>query len=172
MLATTIRPFDTSCSSLTTREVPVHKIVDILHVTHAPERIEEYRRAMLSGTSFPPISVFPIAGRFIITDGHKRFAACRAIEIAALAVELWRARELFEDQLAQLLHNLRKWRLAISTIHNGTEARRQGMDLLVPILLHWRRVALSLWGLVVKPLHPATGDVQGDSSITQTRRPG
>ena len=160
-MAEMIRPFDTSFTPLETRAVPIHRIVDILHVTHAPDRIDEYRRAMLSGNRFPPISVIRMGRSFVITDGHKRFAACRAIGITTLDVELWTAGKLVADQIAQARRYSRLWWRTLSGLHRGRRARRQAWALVKSTLFHWWRVAVSLWGVVVNPRHPASGGIRG-----------
>lgn len=146
-------PFDTSGTSLPTRVVRVDQIVDLLNVPHAQQQIEAYRQAMLDGSKFPPISVFRLGRRFIITDGHKRFAAALDLGLSELDVELWTVRELAADLLAQLgRHSRAGWRAATG-LYRGGEARREGARFAASTLRHWRRMATSLWILIVRPRH-------------------
>lgn len=143
--------FDTSGTSLPTRVVRVDQIVDLLHVSHAQRQIEEYRQAMLDGSNFPPISVIRLGQQFVITDGHKRFAAALDLGLREMDVELWTVRDLTADLLGQLgRHSRAGWR-AVAGLHHGKEARREGARFAVSTLLHWRRMATSLWILIVRP---------------------
>ncbi len=72
-----------------TRVVPTTQLVDLFTTTHAAERIESYRLAMVEGQRFPPISVIRVGRRFVIADGHKRFRACQALGARHVTVELY-----------------------------------------------------------------------------------
>jgi hypothetical protein len=105
---------------------------------------------MLEGSAFPPISVFCLGRRFVITDGHKRFAAASALGLNELEVEVWTVGELIADLLGQLdRHGRAGWRAATS-LFRGREARRQGARFAASTLLHWRRMAVSLWTLIFR----------------------
>ncbi len=143
-------PFDTSRTSLPTQIVRVDQIVDLLNVSHAQPQIAEYRQAMHCGSKFPPISVFRLGRKFVITDGHKRFAAALDLGLSEVDVELWTVRDLTADLLAQLgRHSRAGWR-AVTGLHHGREARREGAIFAASTVLHWRRMAASLWNLIFK----------------------
>jgi len=165
--------FDTSGTSLPTRVVRVNQIVDLLHVSHAQQQIADYRQAMRDGSRFPPISVIRLGHLFFITDGHKRFAAASDLGMKEMAVELWTVRELTADLLAQLgRHSRAGWR-AVTGLHHGREARREGALFAVSTLLHWRRMATSLWILIVRPRKSRDpGDVPHPSAGGSGRRAG
>jgi len=133
--------FDATLAAGPTRIVPVSGIVDLLSITHAPDRIEDYRVAMLRGSLFPPIAVVRLFGRLIVADGHKRLAACAALGASRIPVEVWGLRRFLRDQARQVAKNARK---------NGTILRtllrdpREAARLLATTLRHWRRVAVCL----------------------------
>lgn len=144
-------PFDTCKTSLPTRVVRVDQIVDLLLGSYAQQRIADYQQAMHDGSKFPPISVIRLGQRFVITDGHKRFAAALGIGLSEMEVELWTFREVAADLLAQLgRHSRAGWR-AVTGLYRGGEARREGARFAASTLLHWRRMATSLWILIVRP---------------------
>lgn len=133
--------FDPSLARFPTRVLLVEEVVDLLAITHAPERVEEYRLRMLAGERFPPVSVIRLAGRFIVADGHKRLTACRALDVREISVELWTWSRLLRDQGRQALRNVGK---------NATILRRSLSDpaeaarLFKSTLRHWARVAVCL----------------------------
>ena len=135
--------FDPGLARFPTARVSVSRIVDPLAVSHAPERIEEYRRAMESGDRFPPISVVRIADRFYVADGHKRFAACRALGAREIPVELWPVRRWFADQCRQLAGKLRQWREVAGAIRDPA-LRPRARRLIADTRGHWMRIARSL----------------------------
>jgi len=155
-------PFDTSGTSLPTRVVRVDQIVDLLHVSHAQQQIAAFRQAMLDGSRFPPISVFRLGQKFVITDGHKRFSAALNLGLSEVDVELWTVRELTADLLAQFgRHSRAGWR-AVTGLHHGREARYEGARFAASTLLHWRRMAASLWILIVRPRNQRDQDGASD----------
>ena len=111
--------FDTSLARSPTRALPVSAVIDLLHVTHAPERIAEFREAMQRGESFPPVSVVRLAGRFFLADGHKRFSAYRSLPVRDIRVEVWSTRRWLHDQWRQL---------ACKTAQQVRLAARMGFD--------------------------------------------
>lgn len=133
--------FDSSLANSPTRTLPVARVIDPLPRSHVPERVEEYRRAMLQGDLFPPVSVIRFAGKFFLADGHKRFAAYRMFAPRHVTVEVWTHRRWVCDQAGQLVRNFRKngaiLRLAFTN-------RREAARLLIATVGHWRRVALCL----------------------------
>jgi hypothetical protein len=48
------RGFDGGLAGHPTRELPVAEVVDLLELTHAADRIREYRERMRAGDLFPP----------------------------------------------------------------------------------------------------------------------
>ena len=123
--------------------LPLEQIVDLLPVSHAPERIEDYRSAMARGDRFPPIAVVRIGGRYFVADGHKRLSAYKRLNRAPLVVEVWTARRWLRDQWAQFVHKTRQQaRLArrLGNPHGRAQARRLALD----TLGHWRRMARSV----------------------------
>jgi len=136
-----IGEFDPQLARFATIELPCSSIVDLLPLTHAPDRVARYRERMQSGDRFPPISVIRLGGRYVIADGHKRFSAYRTLGADRILVEVWPLHRWARDQWDQVVGNARKngrilrlsvtdppaaWRLACSTLR------------------HWRRVATSL----------------------------
>jgi len=140
----TPRCFDESRATSATRIVPVAAVVDLLHVTHAPERIATYRAAMQRGDCFPPIAVVCIAGRLFIADGHKRFSAYRSFGTADIVVEVWPLRRWLKDQRRQAVHKTRQqWRI-IRRSAVDPQARAQAVRLFWDTLGHWKRIGASL----------------------------
>ena len=138
--------FDPALAAFPTRRVPIDTVVDLLHVSHAPERIAAYRCAMERGERFPPISVVRIAGRLLIADGHKRFSAYRSLAATDIVVEVWTPRRWFRDQCGQFLRKSRQqWTLLLRSVHDRG-ARAQARRLFWDTIGHWRRVGLSLAG--------------------------
>ncbi len=143
-------PFDPSGTSTPTQVVRVDQIVDLLNVSHAQPQIAAYRQAMLDGSKFPPISVFRLGRKFVITDGHKRFAAALNLGLSEMDVELWTVRDVAADLLAQLGRHCRAGWRAVTGLFHGGEARREGAIFAASTVLHWRRMAASLWNLIFK----------------------
>lgn len=143
--------FDPERALLPARRVPVARVVDLLAVPHAPERVAAYRAAMLAGERFPPISVLPFAGRFWIADGHKRWSAYRELGTAEVWVELWTARCWLRDQARQVAGTGRRLGRALALLRVRP---REGLALLAAAPLHWWRVARSLAGHVAAAARP------------------
>lgn len=136
--------FDATRAEFPTRVLPVEDVVDPLPLSHAPERIEQYRAAMASGDRFPPIAVVRIGRRFFVADGHKRFSAFRALNGTEILVEVWTIRRWLRDQWGQFAHTTsRQVSLALRSLADA-EARREVARLAVDTAGHWRRVARSL----------------------------
>lgn len=135
------QPFDARLAEFPTGVVPIDRVIDLLAVSHAPDRISVYRDAMIRGDRFPPVSVLSLAGRFVVADGHKRLTAYRAFGTSEILVEVWPFGRFVRDQLDQARANARKNReIAVRCVTDPREARR----LLLATLLHWRRVVVSL----------------------------
>ncbi len=138
--------FDPALAAFPTRRVPIDAVVDLLHVSHAPERIAAYRRAMECGERFPPISVVPLAGHLFVADGHKRFSAYRSLGVADIVVEVWTLRRWFRDQCGQFLRKSRQQRTLLWHSLHDRGARAQAARVFWDTIGHWRRIALSLAG--------------------------
>jgi len=141
-----LAPFDPALARAPTSLLSIDRIVDPLEVTHAAERIAAYRSAMANGDRFPPIAVVALLGRFLVADGHKRFAAVRALEPPpqAIVVELWSIRRWLADHRRQL--GRKSWEIAgiVVRVPFDAAARRAAVRLAIDTVLHWRRIGRSL----------------------------
>jgi hypothetical protein len=121
--------------------VPEDEVIDLLHVTHASERIAEYAQAMREGARFPPIAVVRLFGRVLVADGHKRLAAARACGLRELPVEVWPWRRWFADQCEQAARQARKH---LDILLLLPRRPREAAALAGSTFQHWWRVARSL----------------------------
>jgi len=136
-----MKPFDAARANGRVRLVRAAEVVDLLPISHAPEQIAAYAEAMRRGDAFPPVSVLPVAGRLLLADGHKRLAACRALGVEEIPVEVWTFARWLRDQAQQARRNAAKNRkIAARALRDPRAAAR----LLGTTLSHWKRVALSL----------------------------
>lgn len=138
------RCFDETRAEFPTQQLAVAVLVDLLHVTHAPERIADYRGAMERGDRFPPISVVRLGPRFYVADGHKRFAAYRSLPVDTIVVEVWPLRRWLLDQWGQFSRKTRQqarllWRMPVDR-----RSRAEARELFWSTVRHWRRVTRSL----------------------------
>jgi hypothetical protein len=136
--------FDVADAEFPTRVVRVDEIVDLLAVSHAPERIAAYRDAMAAGARFPPIAVLRCGRRYLIADGHKRFSAYKQLSAAPLAVQVWTLRRCLRDQWQQLG---RKTRQQADLLRGGARnpaTRRAAHRLFWDTVGHWQRIGRSL----------------------------
>jgi hypothetical protein len=136
--------FDPSRAEYPTRVVPLDRVVDPLPVSHAPERIEQYRMAMARGERFPPIAVVHVGGRFLVADGHKRFSAYKGLARDRIVVEVWTIRRWLRDQWTQLTRKTRQQVTVLRRSRTDPQARQQAVRLALDTLGHWRRVVRSL----------------------------
>ena len=139
--------FEVADAEFPTRVVRIDEIVDLLAVSHAPERIAAYRDAMAAGVRFPPIAVLRCGRRYLIADGHKRFSAYRQLSAAPLAVQVWTLRRCLRDQWQQLR---RKTRQQADVLRGGARDpvnRRAAHRLFWDTVGHWQRVVRSLRGV-------------------------
>ena len=134
-------PFDPGAAAGTVRRLPIGEVIDLLAVTHAPERVQEYREMMLRGDRFPPVSVVRVAGRFVVADGHKRLSAYATLGRPDIVVEVWTFGRLLRDQLRQAAANTRKNGVIVS---RAISDPRGAGRLLLTTMRHWKRVAVSL----------------------------
>jgi hypothetical protein len=119
----------------------VREVIDLIDITHAPDRVEEYRLRMEAGDLFPPVSVVVFGPWVLVADGHKRLSAYRSFERATIVVEVWPFSRWIGNQWQQVLDNARKnARIAKLLVSDPPAARL----LIATTLGHWRRVASSL----------------------------
>lgn len=130
-----------------TLRVKVERVVDLLRVSHAPEVIQAYAEAIRSGAPFPPVSVIRFGRRYIITDGHKRFSACRVLRLEEIEVEVWTLGRLFSDLGQQLIRHLHATVTSVGNLARGPEGRRRAFAFAATTVAHWRRIVVSLWSL-------------------------
>lgn len=133
--------FDATRVVWPTRRVRITDIIDLLQVTHAADRIDDYAAAMRRGERFPPIAVFGGLGCWFVTDGHKRLSAYRQLGRADILVECWPLGALFDDLLRQAGKSWRRVREALVAlpVDRGPASR-----LLAHTFEHWNRLARSL----------------------------
>ncbi len=137
--------FDLKLGSSPTRVVPVERVVDLLVVTHAPDRVERYRHAMLAGDRFPPVSVLPLFGWFLLTDGHKRFTAYKSIHAAEIPVQVWTIRRSMTHLGRQTLKEATQGCHIVAKLGRDPEAGTQLKKFLWSRVVHYRRLGRSLW---------------------------
>jgi hypothetical protein len=139
--------FDPALAEFPTRVVAIREVLDLLQVSHAPERIGAYRDAMQAGAVFPPISVIRVGGRYLIADGHKRFSAYRMLPVNDILVEVWTLRRVGRDQWQQLGRKTRQQLALLRASAQDPSARRAVRRLALDTVGHWRRVlrSLSAW---------------------------
>lgn len=137
-----VDPFDSALAASPTAVVALSRIVDPLgRSPHDPCRIEVYRREMLAGARFPPISVVTWGSRYLVADGHKRLAAYTPLGRPDIRVELWSWGRWLRDQGRQAKDNSGKNLLILRlSVRDPLAALR----LLGSTLTHWRRVAGAL----------------------------
>jgi hypothetical protein len=91
------------------------------------------------------VAVLPVAGRFVITDGHKRFSAFRPLAGDAVVVEVWGLRRLAADLWQQSrVQQRRAWSLLVRAPRDPG-ARREAAAFLGGQAAHLGRIARSLW---------------------------
>jgi hypothetical protein len=139
--------FDAALAGAPTRWLDVAAVIDVLQVSHAPERIAEYRDAMRRGERFPPVSVVRLGGRFFIADGHKRFSAYKEMGAERILVEVWSLRRWLRDQGGQLGRKTRAQVAILVRSPFDASARARGRRLFWDSVGHWRRIATSLAAL-------------------------
>lgn len=142
--------FDPRLAEHATLTVRVDQVIDPLEVTHARERIDEYRRAMQDGVRFPPISVVRLAGRLFVADGHKRFQAYRTLGRDEIAVELWPKRRWLADQWDQLRRATFSQASLLLRLPHDPKARTAARRLFWDTIGHWRRMVASAVRFVLR----------------------
>jgi hypothetical protein len=136
--------FDPARAEFPTRVLPLECVVDLLVVSHAPERIAEYRTAMQRGDRFPPIAVVRVGRRFLVADGHKRLSAWRGLTGEPIVVQVWTLRRWLRDQWQQFTHKTGQHVRLARRSWRDPHARREARRLVLDTLGHWRRVVRSL----------------------------
>lgn len=135
--------FEPSFAEHPLRTLRIDDVIDLLHVSHWPQRVDEYRNAMRAGERFPPVAVVYFAGRPFLADGHKRFQAYRGLGATEIAVQVWPLRRWLADQSDQLRRSLRRWANAAGGLLDPAR-RPQSVDALSQIVDHWKRIWRSL----------------------------
>lgn len=135
------RAFDAGLATHRVVLVSIDVPIDLLHVTHAHERIVEYATAMRAGSLFPPVSVVRLFGRLVVADGHKRFAAARACGLRELPVEIWPWHRWSRDQVEQAVRQARKHAEIVRLLPRRPQ---EAAALASSTFQHWWRVARSL----------------------------
>lgn len=128
-----------------TLRLSVDEIIDLLQVTHAEDRIAEYA-AMRQGFLFPPIGVFRLGRRWLLTDGHKRLAAYRRLDQPEILVECWSLDILYADLCRQSHKSHQRLLAALANIPSNPQPI---FDLLAHTLAHWWRIVRSLACLTI-----------------------
>lgn len=146
----TADPFDPSLARFPTRVVALERVLDLLHVSNAPDLVLQYRMAMERGARFPPVSVVAVLGRYVIGDGHKRFSAVRGLPVASVVVEVWPLWRLGADLLAQAKITLHEWHRATVALLTRGSTRELG-GLLRATVVHWWRIVRSVLTLPRRP---------------------
>jgi hypothetical protein len=136
--------FDAALAQGPTRAVAIERVVDLLHVTHAADRIAEYSQAMRRGERFPPIAVVRVGARFFVADGHKRLRAYRALAPRTVVVEVWPLRRWLTDQYGQWRRKTRQQVVLFWRSLHDPAARPQARRLLWDTVAHWKRLLVSL----------------------------
>ena len=137
--------FNLELASAPTRLIPVRRVVDLLSVTHAPDRVEQYRHAMLTGDRFPPVSVLPLFGWFLLTDGHKRFTAYRLLEAREMPVEIWTIRQSIGHLARQTVREATQGFGIVTRLGRDPRAGTDLRKFLWSRVAHYRRLGRSLW---------------------------
>lgn len=146
-IGSTPRCFDARLAAGPTRKVSTARVIDALHVSHAPQTIRAYREEMAAGALFPPISVYPVGRWYLLTDGHRRFQASKALTRTPIAVEVWDTGKLLADQWRQFKRRSSLWARLIRAGPTDPRARAEARALLRSTLRHWQRIAVSLASL-------------------------
>ena len=102
--------FDPGLAEFPTRTVTVDALVDLMP---APDfRVAglalHFRDRMLCGDRFPPIAVIRVAGRWVVTDGHKRLTAYKGLAKSTIVVQVWTSRRFFVDHWNQFRKTVRR----------------------------------------------------------------
>lgn len=135
--------FDLAKATRAIKVVPLDVVIDPLEVTHAPDRVDGYADAMRRGERFPPISAVPIAGRFLVTDGHKRLAAFRQLGAGEIPVQLWTPFMVVREQWRQTRDHYGRGLRILLRCPREKPARREALIFLRSEAEHYVRLARS-----------------------------
>ncbi len=138
--------FDPRLASFPTLVLRFDELSDIYQVTHAAERVDEYRAAMIRGAKFPPISVVRLGGRFFVADGHKRLIAYRGLGYRTIVVERWPVRRWLKDQTGQAIRNVRIQWVSMTRGFLIRGERQRGAEVMRHYAQHWKRIIASIRG--------------------------
>ncbi len=158
--------FDRSRANFSTIIVPITDVIDLLNQTHRPHRVAEFRIAMDNGSRFPPLSVIRIGHGFILTDGHKRLAACKQRGMSHVIVELWTVGKWLADLRSQTVRKTSQMIKLARDSPSDRESRKAGIRLFWDIVGHWRRIFTSL--LVLLRGEDRTTEKKSGPSATST----
>lgn len=151
--------FDPSLAEHPLRTLPVEEIVDLLHVSHWPERVNDYHHAMQAGERFPPVAIVCIARRAFLADGHKRFHAYLQLQPTEIIVQVWPLRRWMADQLGQLKRSVQRWGMAARNL--GQPNRHPETAAVVSqAVRHWKRILRSL---LARPRAVVSGTEDGNT---------
>ena len=137
--------FDVRLASSPTRVIAVRRVIDLLSVTHVPDRVEQYRRAMSSGDRFPPICVLPLFGWFLLTDGHKRFTAYKSFQAADVPAEVWTLGQSIGHLGKQTLREAAEGCRIVGRLGRDPQAKGELRKFLRSRVVHYKRLGRSLW---------------------------
>lgn len=150
--------FDRGKATFPVLVVPTSQVIDLLNQTHRPDKVAEYRAAMDGGALFPPLAVVRWGRRFILTDGHKRFSACKQRRMSHVMVEVWTLRRWLADLRDQ---SARKTRQVVRLGARSTvdaASRKSFRRLFWDTVGHWQRIFRSL-GVLLHGEAPPTDSV-------------
>ncbi len=137
--------FDPKLASSPARVVPVARVIDLLMVTHASDRVEQYREAMLRGDNFPPISVLPLLRWFLVTDGHKRLTAYKSLSTSEILVQTWTLRRSLMHLGQQTWKEASQASRIVRDLGRDPHAPGQLKKFLWSRVRHYQRLGRSLW---------------------------
>ena len=140
--------FDRGKAAFPVLIVPTSQVVDLLNQTHRPDKVAEYREAMEGGARFPPLAVVRWGRRFILTDGHKRFTACKQRRMTRVMVEVWTLRRWVQDLREQSARKTRQIVTLGARSAVDSAARKASKRLFWDTVGHWQRIFKSLWVLL------------------------
>ncbi len=141
--------FDLARAEFPSRLVRIDQLIDLLQYVHRPEVVQQYRERMKKGDRFPPVSVLPLGGSYLLTDGHKRLSALRSLGSPLVFVEVWTFRRWIGDQVAQLGDYLQRTWQQLQNDYEEGELRAGFMRQFRTTMAHWKRIWMSLWELAL-----------------------
>ncbi len=140
--------FDRGKASFPVLVVPTAQVIDLLNQTHRPDKVAEYRDAMAAGAAFPPLAVIRLGRRFILTDGHKRFTACKQRQMNHVMVEVWTLRRWMADLREQSARKTRQVVRLGARSAVDADSRKASRRLFWDTVGHWQRIFRSIGVLI------------------------